>query len=165
MQARVLARPGDACARHRPPSRLARLVRASSTCAAILALGFVFTGADAGAKPLGPCSLVTAKEMQAITHLQVAKEVLAPLGPTCIYTFRKSRTEITVAVETRSFSTVVRQMTAPKRVLVRHLKGDCGKVGLPTLFVSLPHKQVLEIAAGCTVAQKIAAIALARLKL
>jgi len=127
-------------------------------------LGLALTaGADA-AKPPGPCSLVTPKQMQVITHLHVAKEVLAPLGPTCIYTFRTSRSEITVAVEARSFSSAVGQMTTPKRVAVHGSQGYCGTLGLPTLVVPLPDKKVLTVVARCSIAREIGAIAVARLK-
>jgi len=130
---------------------------------------FAAAAADAkpvtAAKPVQPCSLVSVRQMQTITKLRVAKRVLAPLGPTCIYSFTKTKAEITLTIETRNFSSVASQMTARKRVSVQRREGYCGKVGLPTLYVSLPHRRVLAIAAGCTVAQKIAAVALVRLKL
>jgi hypothetical protein len=98
----------------------------SATCAAAV-FGFAVSSGATAAKPFNPCSLVTVKQVQTITHLRVLKQTVAPLGPTCIYTFRGSKTEITVAVETRSFSAVARQMKSRKRVSVHSREGYCGR--------------------------------------
>jgi hypothetical protein len=140
----------------------------------VLAVGWSVIGpaasarADATSPPgtiqFNPCSLVSVEQMRAITRLHVVKKVLAPLGPTCIYTFTKRSPEITVAVAPHTLSLAGRHMVAPKRVSIEHHQGLCGRLGEPTMLVSLPHGQVLTIVAGCTTAGKIAAVALVRLK-
>jgi hypothetical protein len=101
--------------------------------------------------------------MEAITRLHVAKKTLAPLGPTCIYTFTKRSPEITVAVAPYRLSSAAHHMKGPKRVSIERHQGLCGRLGQPTLLVSLPHQQVLTIVAGCATAQRIAAVALTHL--
>jgi hypothetical protein len=119
--------------------------------------------AIAAAKPLNPCTLVTAREVQTIAHRHVTSRIEAPLGPTCIYKLGDHR-EITLAVEAGSFSQRVSQLHRRKRVTIRGRPGYCGVVGGPTLYVEVRHGWILDIAAECGVATKMAAKALARLK-
>jgi hypothetical protein len=140
----------------------------------VLAAGWTVIGpatlarADAtsppGTRQFDPCSLVSVQQMRTITRLHVAKRVLAPLGPTCIYTFTRHSSEITVAVAPHTLSLAARHMAAPKRVSIERHQARCGRLGEPTLLVSLPHGRVLTIVAGCTTARKIAAVALVHLK-
>jgi hypothetical protein len=117
-----------------------------------------------GTSQFNPCSLVSVQQMRAITRLHVVKRTLAPLGPTCIYTFTKRSPEITVAVAPHTLSLAARHMAAPKRVSIERHQALCGRLGEQTLLVSLPHGQVLTIVAGCATARKIAAVALVHLK-
>jgi len=112
---------------------------------------------------VNPCGLVTVKQMQSLTHRNVRKRTLAPLGPTCIYVFNGSPQEVTISVEHASFSQLTRQMRKRKRVTVLRRQAYCGEVGQATLYVSLPSGRVLDVVAGCSVGQRIAAIAVARL--
>jgi hypothetical protein len=130
--------------------------------AAIVSLTFASAGA---ARQPGPCSLVSEKQVATVVGAAVSKQVLAPLGPTCIYKFKHNRKQLTIALGTERFSSLVAQIPRRKRrrVSVRGHTGYCGVLGQPILYVSLAHKQVLTITASCPDARKLAAIAVHRL--
>ena len=116
-----------------------------------------------GGSQLNPCTLVSASEAQAITGGPVVGPVEAPLGPTCIYRPNGSKAQITLAVESMSFSKVTHQMTKPNRVTVRGHLAYCGRLGAPMLFIPLSGGRVLNVTAPCGMAQRFAATALGRL--
>lgn len=112
-----------------------------------------------------PCTLVSSKQVATITGLPVSKQILAPLGPTCIFKLGKGSRQITITVGTARFAALVAQIPRRTRHRVKvagHL-GYCGVLGRPVLYVSLPHSRVLMITAACGPAQKLATIAVHRL--
>jgi hypothetical protein len=116
----------------------------------------------AEAKPLNPCKLVTSREVSAITHRHVTRQTEAPLGPTCIYKLG-AHDEITLAIDTGTLSERVSHARGPRRVTVSGRRGYCVSMGRPTLYVELPRRRILDIAASCAVATRIAAKALSRI--
>ena len=110
----------------------------------------------------GPCSLLSTKQVETITGRTVKRRTLAPLGPTCIYQFRRG-SEITLVVEAVSFSRVSRQLRDRTRTSVGHRSAACGKLGETVMYVSLPAGRVLAIQASCSVAGRIGAIAVRKL--
>jgi hypothetical protein len=118
-----------------------------------------------GVKAVNPCSLVSRSEAQTITGRAVAASTEAPLGPTCIYEFRGSKAEITLAVESMSLSQATNHLRNRTPINVRTRHGYCGRLGTGTLFVPLPGGHVLNVTAPCSVAQRFATLALGRLAL
>jgi hypothetical protein len=119
---------------------------------------------DAATQP-SPCTLVSSKQVAKVTGLPVTKQILAPLGPTCIYKLANGSRQVTITVGSARFAALVSQIPRRRRRRVRvvgHL-GYCGVLGQPVLYVSLPHGRVLTITAACGPAQKLAAIAVRRL--
>lgn len=116
-----------------------------------------------GAKPLNPCKLVNLSEAQTITGGAITKATEAPLGPTCVYSGRKSTSGITLAVETENFSQVTRHLSARKHVIVNGHRSMCGRLGSQMLFVPLGRYQLLNVTAPCAIAQRFAAAAVTRL--
>jgi hypothetical protein len=121
--------------------------------------------AAAAGKPPDPCSLVTVSQIDSIMGKTVSQAVDAPLGPTCIYKFKNSKTLVTIAVSPGRFAALVAQLPRHqrRRVSVRGYVGYCGKLGSPVLYVSLPRKRVLSIAAPCAPAQRLAGLAVRRI--
>jgi hypothetical protein len=129
-----------------------------------LSSGSARGAAHAGvAKALNPCKLVSSRQMQSIMGMHVTKLVLAPLGPTCIYQFRGTSREVTLAVEKAKYASLTRQLKKRRRLTVAHRHAACGKLGQWELYVSLPHRKVLNVTAGCAKARRIAKIALPKL--
>jgi hypothetical protein len=120
---------------------------------------------SSGAKPLNPCALVSRGEAQAILHKPVGKLVSAPQGPTCIYSPRRSKSVITLAVESLKFSKIKPQAQLQDRmsVTVSGHTAYCGVAGTPTMILPLPAGRFLAISAPCPVAATFAAKALAHI--
>lgn len=123
--------------------------------------------ADSGRGPtssqLNPCSLVSAREAEAIlgTRLQAPEE--APLGPTCIYKPHKASKLTTLSLTSTDLTALERRVHHSTVRLGTHTL-ICASYGQPEGFLQLPSKRVLEIAASCDTAARFAADALARLK-
>ncbi len=145
---------------HRSPNRFSL----AATVAVVLACSGCLAAAGALARTAdvarNPCGLVTVRQIESITHRTVTKRTLAPLGPTCIYALRGAR-EITIVVESGNFTALARVLRNRTRVHVRSRAAYCGRIGQSTLYVSLASGKVLAVSAGCSVAEKIAAAALA----
>jgi hypothetical protein len=110
-----------------------------------------------------PCSLVTAKQIHVIEARKVTKVSEAPLGPTCIYSLKGTKAEVTIVIEASKFNKAIATLQSRKpRTILRH-RGYCGQAGHPVLLVSLPNSKVLGISANCVAAVKIAKIVLRRL--
>jgi hypothetical protein len=114
------------------------------------------------AKPVNPCKLVSTSEARAITGQLIAARIEAPLGPTCIYRFAGSQSQITLSIESASLSQIAHQMTKRTRVTVGGRQAYCGSLGTKMLFVPLPGGRVLHVTAPCAIAQHFAAVALGR---
>jgi hypothetical protein len=110
-----------------------------------------------------PCGLVSTATAQAVIGTRIASRTEAPLGPTCIFRLAHKKREITIAVESMSFSAATRDLGKPKRVTVAGRPGICSTHGMHTLFVSLHSGSVLNVTAPCGVAKRLAAKALTRL--
>jgi hypothetical protein len=116
-----------------------------------------------GATPLNPCKLVSLSEAQTITAGAITKLIEAPLGPTCVYSGRRSSASLTLAVETQNFSHVTSHLSAPKHVIVNGHRSVCGRLGTQMLFVPIGRYQLLSVTAPCGIARRFAAIAVSRL--
>jgi hypothetical protein len=110
-----------------------------------------------------PCSLVTAKQIRTIEARKVTKVSEAPLGPTCIYSLKGTKAEVTIVIEARKFNQAIATLQSRKSRTILHHHGYCGQAGHPVLLVSLPHSKVLGITANCAAAVRIAKIAIRRL--
>ena len=113
----------------------------------------------AGATAINPCSLITARQVRAITHEKVKKKVLAPQGPTCIFYFANGRPEITLSIQSGKFTMFAATLQHRRHMFVGRHSAYCGTIGQSLLYVSLPRHQILTISASCVVAKQIAAIA------
>ena len=113
-----------------------------------------------GPKPLNPCTLVSLSQANAITGGAVLGRVEAPLGPTCIYHLGSAKSDVTIALESMSFSQVAHQMRGRNSVLVGGRRGYCGTLGPQMLFLPLPRGRILNVTAPCAQAQRFAAAAL-----
>jgi hypothetical protein len=134
-------------------------------CAALILSGSAASAA--AAKASDPCRLVTKQRLSTILNTKVTKSSLAPLGPTCVYRFRGTKDELTITVERRALIGVKAEMSGRRAVTVRGRLGYCGRVGEPTLDVSLSHSKFLSIAGSelseahrCRAAREMAAEAL-----
>jgi hypothetical protein len=110
-----------------------------------------------------PCNLVTEREAAEIVGSAMQQPLEAPQGPTCIYRSRDGDSFITLAVQTVAFGHAKDAVRSPEDVTVGTRKGVCGKVGQPTLYVSLSGGRVLSVGAPCSVAKSFASTALRRL--
>jgi hypothetical protein len=110
-----------------------------------------------------PCRLVSLPEARTITGGAITGRVIAPLGPTCVYKASRSRTNITLAVESASVSQAMTRMSKRAQLTVRGRRAVCGRLGTQMLFVPLAHGQVLHVTAPCSIAQRFAVLALDRL--
>jgi hypothetical protein len=119
------------------------------------------SGSRAAPEP-HPCGLVPLGEAQSITGGEIAGRVEAPLGPTCIYHLSNSKADITMAVESMSFSQVTHQLSSRKPVDIAGRHAFCGKLGNQMLFVPLGSGKLLNVTAPCAIAQQFAARALTR---
>lgn len=112
---------------------------------------------------LKPCTLVKLAEARSITRGAITGVSEAPLGPTCIYKLGRSKTNITLVVETLRFSQIAHQMAKPAKLTVAGHKAYCGRLGLQMMFVQLTRDRTLNVTASCPVAKRFAAVALQRL--
>jgi hypothetical protein len=110
-----------------------------------------------------PCTLVSVSEAQTIVAGPIAGRVEAPLGPTCVYKLSGSKSEITLAVESLSFSQVTHQMKRRTSVTIGHHQAYCGRLGTDMLFVPLGRGQLLNVTAPCAIAPRFATLAVSRL--
>jgi ABC-type Fe3+-hydroxamate transport system substrate-binding protein len=115
---------------------------------------------SSGPKPLNPCALVSLSQADAITGGAVLGRIEAPLGPTCIYRLGNAQTDVTLAIESMSFSQVAHQMRKRSSVLVGGRRGYCGTLGTQMLFLPLSRGRILNVTAPCAQAQRFAAAAL-----
>lgn len=161
-------RPAVVSHRPRRLGSIAACIPAGVRRRALVALGVIAasgsaltvfgSAALASGSTTNPCALITKGQIQAITHHTVVKRTLAPLGPTCIYELRHA-TEITLLIERTNFARAAGEMRNRTHVSVHARSAYCGRVGEPTLYVSLPAGKILAVTAGCSVARRIATIA------
>jgi hypothetical protein len=110
-----------------------------------------------------PCNLVTKAQAGAILASPVQAPLQAPQGPTCIYRTRAGKSFVTIAVQSRDFGTLKRQIQRPQRVSVSDRPAYCGTYGQPMLYASLSRGRVLSVSAPCGVAKQFAMKAVQRL--
>jgi hypothetical protein len=124
------------------------------------------TTEDEHIPPLGPnpCTLVNQQEIESVVGGQVVARTEAPLGPTCIYRLAGAHPSVTVAVEDLRFPQVTSQMKGRAAVSVSGHQAYCGKLGSQMLFLPLGAGKVLNVTAPCGIAQRLAVLALARLR-
>jgi hypothetical protein len=110
-----------------------------------------------------PCRLVSVAQAQSITG-GVVSSTEAPLGPTCIYkAVGTGKSDITLAVESLRLADATQQMHQRQALNIRGHLGYCGTLGRPMLFVSVGSGKVLNITAPCSIASRLADLALGRL--
>jgi hypothetical protein len=110
-----------------------------------------------------PCRLVSVAEVKSISGQTITSSLEAPLGPTCVYKVSNSKANITVAVESSNVSQITRHMTKRQQLTVQGHSAYCGQLGSQMLFVPLSGGRFLHVTAPCSVAQRLAAVALSRL--
>ena len=110
-----------------------------------------------------PCNLVTKAQAQAIVGLPLRDPLEAPRGPTCIYRSRDGKRLITLAVQPLDFAKLKRRLHARQAVSVANRSAFCGTLGAPVLYVELPRRRVLSVAARCEVGKQFATAAVRRL--
>jgi len=127
--------------------------------------GFKPTLAPAQTPPLNPCTLISAADAQAIVGAALVTKSEAPLGPTCILSFKGQHADVTLAIERIGLTSTVHVMRSPRRVTIGGFRAYCGTLGMQTLLVSLGQGRVLDVTApSCTIATALAAKALAGLR-
>jgi hypothetical protein len=110
-----------------------------------------------------PCNLVTKAQAQAIVGLPLRDPLEAPRGPTCIYRSRDGKRLITLAVQPLDFAKLKRRVHGGQAVSVANRSAFCGTLGAPVLYVELPKRRVLSVAARCEVGKQFATAAVRRL--
>jgi hypothetical protein len=118
---------------------------------------------QSGAKSFSPCRLVTRAEARAIVGKPLRLSV-APQGPTCVYSPRGSKADITLAVERANLAAIRRQSRNLAHVRIHARRGYCVKYGGVKMFVGLGGGRVLSVAAPCQTAARFAATALPRVR-
>jgi hypothetical protein len=111
-----------------------------------------------------PCTLVTKAQAEAIVGRPLLEPIQAPQGPTCIYRDRADRSYITVGVQSTTLAELGPQLRRRPAVAVSGRTAYCIRLVTPTLYVGLPGRRVLSVAAPCGVARRFAAAALATLR-
>jgi hypothetical protein len=97
--------------------------------------------------------------------MAVTAQIEAPLGPTCIYRFRGTTSDITLGVESIGLSQATGHLTKRTRITVGTRQAYCGRLGTGMLFVPVSGGHVLNVTAPCSVAKRFAALAISRLAL
>jgi hypothetical protein len=109
-----------------------------------------------------PCNLVTKAQAQAIVGLALRDPLEAPRGPTCIYRSRDGKRLITLAVQPLDFAKLERRIHRRQAASVAHRRAFCATLGAPVLYVELPKRRVLSVAARCDVGRQFAMAAVRR---
>ena len=115
-------------------------------------------------KPQNPCSLVTRGQLASAAKARVLKVIEAPLGPTCIVSFKGWHQDLTIALQTANVSREVKLLKKRTTYKVAKHKAYCGKLGGTTFIVSLNATRSLVIDGPCAAAERIAAKAVAHVK-
>jgi hypothetical protein len=110
-----------------------------------------------------PCNLVTKVQAQAIVGLALRDPLEAPRGPTCIYRSRDGKRLITLAVQPLDFAKLKRRVHRRQTASIGNRSAFCGTLGAPVLYVELPKRRVLSVAARCDVGRRFAMAAVRRL--
>jgi hypothetical protein len=113
---------------------------------------------------LNPCTLVTSAEAQAIVGEPIETTEEAPLGPTCIYQPKGTKSSITLTVESIDFAKLEPLVHNKIHLAIAGHVAYCGVYGRATTFVLLSRDRVLNVAAPCPVGRRLAETALPRLK-
>jgi hypothetical protein len=111
-----------------------------------------------------PCTYVSARQAASILHVRSVTTREAPLGPTCIFTPKGGKTEVTLAVEAFKIATDVHEMKHVTALKISGHMAYCGKLGGSLLLVALTKTRVLVVGAPCVEARAFAATALRRIR-
>jgi hypothetical protein len=114
-------------------------------------------------KAPNPCRLVSQTEAQSILGQSVSMTE-APLGPTCIMRVGQQKQVVTLAVETVSLQSQVKQMHQLEKATVGGHQTFCGKLGQSQFYLSLTGGKAIAVSAPCAMARALAATALTHLK-
>jgi hypothetical protein len=93
----------------------------------------------------------------------VRAPVEAPQGPTCVYRTEGGDRLVTVAVQALPFDRAARRLRDSQRIRLARHAAVCGSTGQPVVYVELPRRRILSIAAPCAVGLRFATTALRRL--
>lgn len=110
-----------------------------------------------------PCTFVTRAQAEAILGARLLDPFVAPQGPTCVYRNRSGSAFATVAVESMDGQDVRRSLGRTERVRIAGRLAYCGVRGRPMLYLPLPNRRVLSVAAPCDTAVRFARRAARRL--
>jgi hypothetical protein len=110
-----------------------------------------------------PCNLVTPEQARSFLREAVRVPVEAPQGPTCLYRTKGGDRMVTLAVQAVPFDRMVRQVRDRQRLRISRRAAVCGTFGQSVVFVELPRRRVLSVAAPCAIGLRFAAAALRRL--
>lgn len=116
--------------------------------------------AASAARREDPCALVSRAQAQAILGAAMRAPVLAPQGPTCIYSTRGDRARVTLAIQAPGATLPLKALRDRMRVRVGDRHAYCGIAGAPTLLMPLGAGRLIVVAAPCPIAAAFAADAL-----
>ena len=111
------------------------------------------------------CRLVTPKQASKFTGRRLRWHREAPLGPTCIYSFRGTSNIITTTIEPLRVDDAIAGVHVSRTFRIRDRRSYCGTLGQRLLIASLPGHKVLKVAAPCRIAEKFAAQAMRSLRI
>lgn len=149
--------------RSRPARRPPAIQRAGNVQRARLTPSSSTDDVSTGTTTLDPCSLVTRSEVESAAGATLSAGVEAPLGPSCIFKRGGRAPDIALAVVPLSFAEARHSLPRPEAVTVGAHTAYCGGPAHAVLLVSVAPGRVLSVSAPCSVARRIAAIAIGRL--
>lgn len=117
---------------------------------------------ETGAKPINPCSLVSASQAGGILGEPVVLTV-GQQGPTCIYAAKGSKRQLTLVVERVDISGLRRDASSASRISAGGTTGLCLHYDSSSVAVALSGGRVLNVTGSCAVAARFAALALGHL--
>ena len=114
---------------------------------------------------INPCRLVTPKQASSFAGRRLRWHREAPLGPTCIYSFRGTSKIVTTTIEPLRVDDAIEGMHVSRTFRIRDRHSYCGTLGRRLLIASLPGHKVLKVAATCRTAERFAAQAIKSLRI
>jgi hypothetical protein len=114
---------------------------------------------ETGAKPINPCTFVSASQAGRILGQPVGLTV-GQQGPTCIYAAEGSKRQVTLVVERVDIAGLRHHASGAHRIPVGTTTGWCLYYDSSSVAVPLSGGRVLDVTGSCAVAARFAAQAL-----
>jgi hypothetical protein len=111
-----------------------------------------------------PCRYLSSRQAASALGVASVSAREAPLGPTCVFTPRSTRTKVTLSVQVIQLKRELQRMRHESSTRVAGHLAYCGTLGQALLLMPLSRYYVLEITAGCRAAKAMARAALPRLR-